>query len=357
MPINDVRNTVLAIANKNNYGYISPQDFNLYAKQAQMDMFEDYFYQYNNWINRENARSSGTGYADIVKGLEEVIDSFSTQAFLSQLTPPNVPNVPSGLSGSAVYQLPSDYYLINKLYRYPTLRVRGTTSSSVLSGNLLIDNTKNFFTLGVQPGDLVINTSATGSAPYPATGAPGLQGWVQNIQDGATPIGSIVTCSATLFLNPTGGASEGYAIYDSNNIVEVERVSQSKIFNLTSSNLTYPTPQYPCYVLDGTFVSVYPTTWGGLNDPYTLGSDLGPCDVKAQYIRYPHTPKWTWVDLIGGEPLFNASAADYQDFELPISDEPSLVAKICQYVGIEIREAEVANFGIAEEQADTQETS
>ena len=32
MPINDVRNTVLAIANKNNYGYISPQDFNLYAK-------------------------------------------------------------------------------------------------------------------------------------------------------------------------------------------------------------------------------------------------------------------------------------------------------------------------------------
>ena len=42
--INEVRNTVLAIANKNNYGYISPQDFNLYAKQAQLDMFEDYFY-------------------------------------------------------------------------------------------------------------------------------------------------------------------------------------------------------------------------------------------------------------------------------------------------------------------------
>ena len=70
MPINEVRNTVLAIANKNNYGYISPQDFNLYAQQAQMDMYEDYFYQYNNWINRENARSSGTGYADIVKGLD-----------------------------------------------------------------------------------------------------------------------------------------------------------------------------------------------------------------------------------------------------------------------------------------------
>ena len=79
--INNVRNTVLAIINKNNYGYLSPQDFNLYAQQAQMDLFEDYFYQYNQYINRENARQSGTGYADIVKGLEEVIDSFSVQAF------------------------------------------------------------------------------------------------------------------------------------------------------------------------------------------------------------------------------------------------------------------------------------
>ena len=58
MPINDVRNTVLAIANKNNYGYISPQDFNLYAKQAQLDMFENYFYQYNNQLTQENLRQS-----------------------------------------------------------------------------------------------------------------------------------------------------------------------------------------------------------------------------------------------------------------------------------------------------------
>ena len=81
--INNVRNTVLAIINKNNYGYLSPQDFNLYAQQAQMDLFEDYFYQYNQYINRENQRQSGTGYADIVKSLEEVIDSFSVQAFLT----------------------------------------------------------------------------------------------------------------------------------------------------------------------------------------------------------------------------------------------------------------------------------
>ena len=100
--INSVRNTVLAIANKNNYGYISPQDFNLYAQQAQMDLFEDYFYQYNAWTNKENQRLSGSGYADIVKGLVEVIDSFSVTRSLAQ-------------QGANLFNLPSDYYLINKI--------------------------------------------------------------------------------------------------------------------------------------------------------------------------------------------------------------------------------------------------
>ena len=118
--INSVRNTVLAIANKNNYGYISPQDFNLYAKQAQMDMFENYFYQYNNWIIRQNQKTSGIGYADIVKGLEEVIDSFSVSAFLIQNG--FVPGAPFGTDIiSNRYFLPNDYYLINKVFYYPTL--------------------------------------------------------------------------------------------------------------------------------------------------------------------------------------------------------------------------------------------
>lgn len=52
--INSVRNTVLAILNKNNYGYIAPNDFNLYAKQAQLDLFEDLFYEYNYQIIKDH---------------------------------------------------------------------------------------------------------------------------------------------------------------------------------------------------------------------------------------------------------------------------------------------------------------
>ena len=120
--INTVRATVLSIANKNNYGYITPSDFNLYAKQAQLDLFEDYFYQYNNWIVKQNARVSGSGYADIVKGLVEVVDSFSET---SQFTP--VLNQ---------FDLPNNYYLVNKIYFIPdNTEIERVSQSKILSLN------------------------------------------------------------------------------------------------------------------------------------------------------------------------------------------------------------------------------
>ena len=48
--INEVRNTVLSVLNKNNYGYISPSDFNLFASNAQMEIWEEYFSSYNKTI-------------------------------------------------------------------------------------------------------------------------------------------------------------------------------------------------------------------------------------------------------------------------------------------------------------------
>tara|TARA_R110000744_G_scaffold5574_5_gene19876 strand:- start:521 stop:1474 length:954 start_codon:yes stop_codon:yes gene_type:complete len=313
--INDVRNTVLAIANKNNYGYISPQDFNLYAQQAQMDMFEDYFYQYNNWINRENNRSSGTGYADITKGLVEVIDSFSTQVFLAQ-------------NNANTYTLPNDYYLINKLFYYSTPLFTGTNTTVV--ANQLID------------GAAVGWTTIPASAPTPAIGSLVVN---NSTLEQAYVTGVINSTEITISADIFSLIGETYTIYSNTNIREVERVSQNKIFLLTNSMLTAPTKTYPAYVLDGNIITVYPTTI------------LNIGDIQTQYIRYPFTPRWTWQILAGGEPLFDATQIDFQEFELPDSDEPTLIAKICQYVGIEIREAEVYNFGKTEESNETQESS
>ena len=45
--VDDVYQKVLALANKEQRGYITPQEFNLFANQAQMDIFEQYFYDVN----------------------------------------------------------------------------------------------------------------------------------------------------------------------------------------------------------------------------------------------------------------------------------------------------------------------
>tara|TARA_Y100000361_G_scaffold40628_1_gene34777 strand:- start:15874 stop:16704 length:831 start_codon:yes stop_codon:yes gene_type:complete len=99
--INQVRQTVLSILNKNNYGYISPIDYNLFAKQAQLDLFEQYFYDYNKQIVAENLRYSGTGNADIARQLNEVIETFTQYRTLASTT------------GSAqTFTLPSDWYTL-----------------------------------------------------------------------------------------------------------------------------------------------------------------------------------------------------------------------------------------------------
>ena len=45
--IDRVYQKVLAFANKEQRGYITPQEFNLFADQAQMEIFEQYFYDIN----------------------------------------------------------------------------------------------------------------------------------------------------------------------------------------------------------------------------------------------------------------------------------------------------------------------
>ena len=45
--VDTIYQRVLALANKEQRGYVTPQEFNLLANQAQMTIFESYFYSKN----------------------------------------------------------------------------------------------------------------------------------------------------------------------------------------------------------------------------------------------------------------------------------------------------------------------
>lgn len=306
--INSVRNTVLSILNKNNYGYISPADFNLFAKQAQLEIFEEYFAEYNAIINKENSRMSGTGYADAKKMTEEMIDDFSVIDFLSKDTA----TVSSFFMPSTV-TTGNDYYIVNKVLCYTKVIASGTNTSLVTSQ--LVDSTANFVNSGVSPGDIVSNATVGTSSV-------------------------VVTVSATqlgLTSNIFFGVGQSYMVFDRDVVSEAERVSQSNITNLNNSLLTKPNNLFPAYAQSGIRMTLYPST-------ISLRGQ-----VEAQYIRYPKDPKWTFTTLLNGEPSFDQSQPDFQDFELPIESEYILVNKILQYCGISIREADVYQSAKLEE--------
>ena len=71
--VDTVYQTVLALANKEQRGYITPQEFNLYADHAQMAIFEQYFYDLNQFRRQPG---STTKYIDMVDLIEDKLDIF-----------------------------------------------------------------------------------------------------------------------------------------------------------------------------------------------------------------------------------------------------------------------------------------
>jgi len=71
--IDTVYQKVLAFANKEQRGYITPQEFNLFADQVQMEILEQYFYDVNQF---KRILGNQTDYSDMIKNLEEKISLF-----------------------------------------------------------------------------------------------------------------------------------------------------------------------------------------------------------------------------------------------------------------------------------------
>jgi hypothetical protein len=201
---------------------------------------------------------------------------------------------------------------------YNEKRYEGTNTTIVPFE--LIDTTADFFTIGVVPGDIIVNLTTFTNA----------------VVESVLFIDTLALSSDIFPIN-TG---DGYAIYSATDISEAEKVTDGNIFRLNLSLLTTPSEMFPAYTLSGNALIPHPAREAQYGN------------VRANYFRYPKSPKWTYISLAGGEPVFDQTQPDYQDFELPLEDEYKLAMKILQYCGISIRETTVAQFAIAQSQQD-----
>ena len=80
--VDKIYKTVLTILNREQRGQLTPGQFNKLAQQAQLEILEKTFYDYNKAINKEKANITNNGYANIPKNIKEKIDIFSKEAEL-----------------------------------------------------------------------------------------------------------------------------------------------------------------------------------------------------------------------------------------------------------------------------------
>ena len=90
--IDNVYQKVLSLANKEQRGYVTPQEFNLFANQAQLEIFEQYFYDINQF---GRAPGNENEYGDMLNLLNEKVSEFKTTATLTYAS--NVFTKPNGL--------------------------------------------------------------------------------------------------------------------------------------------------------------------------------------------------------------------------------------------------------------------
>jgi len=99
--VDDVYKTVLYILNKEQRGYLTPEEFNKIATQVQLEIFEQYFEDLNKY---SRVQDNNTEYGNRIDNIEEKLDIFKSrdECVWSSSSGCFFPPAPLPVSGSAV---------------------------------------------------------------------------------------------------------------------------------------------------------------------------------------------------------------------------------------------------------------
>ena len=147
--VDTVYKTVLYILNKEQRGYITPDDFNRLGIQVQREIFEQYFEELNQQLRIPQTDNE---YANRIKNLEEKIDIFKTTAACTGANPFTLPADTHRL-GTLIYNVNSkeiqpvernEYFLLNRspltqpTTSYPLYILEGTGGPSAAPSDVTV---------------------------------------------------------------------------------------------------------------------------------------------------------------------------------------------------------------------------
>jgi len=306
--VDTVYQRVLALANKEQRGYITPQEFNLFANQAQMEIFEQYFFDKNqyNRLPKDN-----TPYADLNHLLEEKISIFKKR---------QQPVTITNQFGDGV--LPTDLYRLDNLTRMARTEISGDRA------NIIEEVTED----EMMVIDRALLTRPTTERPiYTRKSATNIK---------IKPHSSSPSASAAPYFTV-----EGFDVNNGSADVVVSTGANKYSFIEVGQDVTGAGIQADTTVTvvnNGT-ITLSKTANGSVNSTtLTFATD----DIKCNYIRKPVAVNWNYTE-INGTALYNSASST--DFELHDAEEPTLVYRILALAGVSISDPGLYQIAAAEE--------
>ena len=349
--IDTVYQRVLALANKEQRGYITPQEFNLLAGKAQNDIFEMYFHDYKTALLSPGNRSKSSDDADMLR------EKISMHRVINDVVSD---------SGS----LPSEVHWLESIYRrfygnrvYTITAVAGSninlaesetvsnSSSTYISLRYYNDGTgasdssgEYAFPMYFTSGGALISTVATQFynsipivGPIATDTATQVAGRIAHaINDHspyhtATYVNEVVTITYTQDRAWTGAES----IANAGGLAGVTSVANANGADLVYEEVDRNLWQY---IKSNTKLKPSTQSRGIFQRTSSNMVELLPnpgVSVLCDYIKRPTSPKWGYV-VVGDKALHNPAVTHTTPFALHSSEESTLTNKILELAGIVI---------------------
>ena len=326
--VDTVYQRVLAIANKEQRGYITPLEFNLFANQVQMEIFEQYFYDLN---QAERGAGNNSQYNDPVKMLLEKIQPFEKRH----------QNV--AVSSRYNSHLPADVYRLGEVTWYGSTAFPNTKTIEEITERELIDLGNSPLAKHNQSRPVFVRKDSFDAAGkqlitiYPNSDNPVEQVALFFTQNGDIDVSDTVNQNVD-----TGGNI---------NFIEPGQT-------VTSSNGGVPA--------DTTVVSINYTTGDFVLSNSVTGVDAADVtltfasdDIKCNYIRKPIDVVWGYEEIAssdsqgGSTALYNSSTST--DFELHASEENEITLQILKLAGVNTQDQSLYQYGLSEQQMKVQQ--
>ena len=326
--VDKVYQKVLAMANKEQRGYITPQEFNLYADQAQTDIFERYFHDIR---QAETRMETDTEFSSSLDMLEEKLSIF--RAYDETIYPINYyghVTLPTN-----VYRLGKIYYCFSETRYIPDLNSKIELEEIKRKDIDVIARSKYCKPTNRRPAYVRLNDTTIQVYPHAVSNTD-----IQYFKYGPAQYYSalgVVTLTQSSTQATFDDTTQAGRLFSNGNAF----VGLPKIIGNGIPTDTFVESPFPNTNTNASFTLSKAATISG-----TVSVTIASGDTKCDYIRKPTTPNWSYTE-INGAAMHNPGTS--VDFELHKSEESMLVSKIIQLSGMTLKDNNLLQIGNNEE--------